>query len=205
MKKKIIILTSIILAVIIGVVVYVRFSSFDKTDIGGYTLEVSEESGYKGVVTIYEGSGEAAFKWYSPDEYIVTGTLESNVESFAVVTLSGAGCKFRVFDLMNPVLEDDEYVCYENGFFTSTETMYYEIGYLSRNRIFAIAADRATIFDASAKIFSEYSITDGYWTGYTVENGKLTLTQAKYSVGESTGTVRFDGSQWIESSIADEQ
>jgi hypothetical protein len=205
MKKKIIVLTSIVLAAVIGVTVYVRFISFGDAGAGSYSLEVTEESGYKGVVTVYDGTGEAAFKWYSPDEYIVAGSLESNAETFAVVTLSEAGCRFRVFDLMNPVLENDEYVCYENGSYTGTETMYYEIGYLSRNRIFAIAADRATIFDASAKIFSEYKITDGYWTGYTAENGKLTLTQAKYSVGESTGTVKFDGSQWLESSTADEQ
>ncbi|MDR2360620.1 MAG: hypothetical protein LBD85_05005 [Oscillospiraceae bacterium] len=204
MKKKIFILTITIAAVVISVIAYIRIIAPVVNDSNVYTLEIGEETGYKGVITIYDSIGEAAFKWYSSDEYIVSGALEPNAETFAVVTLSADGCKFRVFDLANPVLENGEYVCYENGSHATSETMYYEIGYLSRNRIFAVAAERVTIFDSSAKVFSEYEITDGYWTGYSAENGRLTLTQAKYSVGAGTGTVKFDGSQWFESSAADE-
>jgi hypothetical protein len=76
------------------------------------------------------------------------------------------------------------------------DTFYYEVGYLTNNRIYAISSGSAAIFDSGAGKLSEYDYGDRRLRACEVNNGILTLTLDELSVGGGSVKAIFDGSDW---------
>jgi hypothetical protein len=151
-------------------------------------VEITRERGYKGVLTVYDESGEAEYKWYSSEEYIISADVSPRKETMAVITLSVGGCRLIVFDLLREGTE--------NGSYVSTDALFYEVGYLTNNRIYALSSKKAIIWGSGAEVVSEYSYGDGQLRAREVKEGALKLTLDELSVGGGTVQITYNGSEW---------
>jgi hypothetical protein len=187
MRNRLILL-GVIVAIVAGVI-FLRLGGDISGDDGGeYRVEITQWRGYKGVVSVYDESGEAAFRWFSADEHIIKAAISPRTESMSVLTLSGAGCKRRVFNLYGDGGERGHYI--------STDCLFFDVGYLSENRIYTIGGDRSVIFDSAGEEISAYTYPDEYLTEYGVSRSVLTLTLNEYQAGGTARAVSYDGSDW---------
>ncbi|MDR2606310.1 MAG: DUF5711 family protein [Oscillospiraceae bacterium] len=190
MRNKIIALL-IIIALAVGLVaLWLVFNpqNAESDAVSAERIEITRERGYKGVLTVYDESGEAAYKWYSSEEYIISAALSPRKETMAVLTLSGNGCRLIVFDLVHEGTE--------NGSYVSTDALFYEVGYLTNSRIYALSDKKAVIADSGAEIISEYDYGEKELIARELANGNLTLTLDELSVGGSTVKVTYNGVEW---------
>lgn len=74
-----------------------------KVNSNGYSILISEETGYNGVVTVFDLKGEEVFKWYSGEGYVVDADLSDDNRYLAVAQLMTDRDKlysrFLVFDI----------------------------------------------------------------------------------------------------------
>ena len=99
---------------------------------GGWFVVCTSESGYKGLVTIYNDKGEEEYKWYSGEGYLVSAALRPGNASFTAMTITGEGTRLVGFDLDSDT-EKTSYV-FEGG-------IALDITYLSDGRILAVCND----------------------------------------------------------------
>ncbi|MDR0818747.1 MAG: hypothetical protein LBN43_04150 [Oscillospiraceae bacterium] len=189
MRNKIILL-AVIVAAVAGIVVWRVFYATPAESPGsGLYAEITQERGYKGVITVYDESGTAEYKWPSADEYIIAVKISPSADTMAVITLSGNGCGLKVFSLETGG---------ERGSYLSSDCMFYDLGYLTDGEIYAIGSDRAVIFDNAAIAISAYAFPDEYLSDYLVTDNHLTLLLSGYRASDKSRSVRFSGTDWID-------
>jgi len=96
---------------------------------GGAAL-TTQSGGYKGVVTVYDTSGRAVYKWSSASAYITAAALSPSGKRLAVAGLSGEGAKLSFFSLDS---ENEKAVC------AVGEDMLAELRFLSEERLAAVS------------------------------------------------------------------
>ena len=159
----------------------------------GYTAVSTEETGYKGLVTIYDPKGEPIYKWYSGSAYLTDASVTPSGTGLAALTLSAAGSRV---------------VCYS---FTSEEeqgsamlegSLCFDLDYLSENRICAVANDRAVFLNGKGVGQGEYSFDGLYLKDYSLDgSGFAVFVLGRYRTGGSGRIVSVNGSGAEEGSL----
>jgi hypothetical protein len=179
------------LVVVLGGFLAWRVYLYDPPERGAdsLTVEIAEKLGYKGIVYVYDEYDKIA-EWPSASEYIVAAAVSPSGKTLTVATLSDSGCRIRVFGLGTGV---------ERGSYLSSDSLYFELGYLSENVIFAIGSDRVTVFNSGPTLVTEYHFTSHHLIGYTVKDDGITLQLSGYRAGDKQVTVEYSGgADWIE-------
>ncbi|MDR0952363.1 MAG: DUF5711 family protein [Oscillospiraceae bacterium] len=65
---------------------------------GGFLLVGTEESGYKGSVTILDETGQEVYKWFSGSGYLLDAALSSDNRTFAALCVETSGSVVHIFD-----------------------------------------------------------------------------------------------------------
>lgn len=61
----------------------------------GHAAVCTEESGYKGLVSVYDGTGSLVYRWYSADSAVISASVSPEGERLAILTEAGV----RLFSL----------------------------------------------------------------------------------------------------------
>lgn len=154
----------------------------------GYVAVSSEESGYKGLVTVYNAEGEALYKWYSGSGYLMDAAVNHSNTGMAALTVSGSGSR-----LVSYSFGSEE----EQGAYNEAETIYFDMDYISENRVCAVSENKAVFVNGKCEYNSEYSFDGWYLKDYSLGgNGYAVFVLSKYRTGGETMVVSVgpDGS-----------
>ena len=148
-------------------------------DSGSYML-ITDETGYKGVVTIYSSSAKEQYKWYTSEYYTVMGCINEKGNQFAVYCIGGTGetpqSIIRVYSLNK---DEPLYDIDANG-----RTLY-SMSYNQQNQLTAIYNDGLVVYDNSGKEISHLSYTSGNLQSFFHVDGKSPLIALSLGGGKS--------------------
>jgi len=153
---------------------------------GGYAAVCTEESGYKGMVTVYDELAQPVYKWYSGSGYLVDAAVAPSGIGMLVLTLGEAGSRFLAYSFGSEA---------EQGSFVLEEDICFDVGYLSENRVCAISKDKAVFLNGSCEYNAAYSFGGQYLRDYSFDgSGFAVFVTGKYRTGGVTITaVAGDG------------
>lgn len=152
----------------------------------GYVAVSSEESGYKGLVTVYDNQGEAVYKWFSGSGYLMDAAVNSSNTGMAALTVNGGRSRMVAYSFGS---EEEQGAYYEDN------TIYFDMDYISENRICAVSESKAVFVNGKCEYNSEYSFDGWYLKDYSLDgNGFVVFVLGKYRTGGETVIVSVDGS-----------
>jgi hypothetical protein len=144
----------------------------------------SEETRYKGSVTVYDSDASPVFQWNSGVGYVVDADLSPSNQLLAVVTLTQQGSRIVSFSL-----NSEE----EKGSFQSQDTVYFDLEQVSDSRLCAISDHALSFFNESAERTAEYRFSDEYLKDYSLDgDGIAVLLLGKYRAGGKNRLVTVD-------------
>ena len=87
-----------IIEIIFAAAIIVLFAALLKADRGFYA-EIFDEPGYLGSVTVFDKGGNAVYKWYSANGFIVSADVSCNGKHLAVACEENGRGKVHIFRL----------------------------------------------------------------------------------------------------------
>jgi hypothetical protein len=152
----------------------------------GWMAVVTEESGYKGAVTVYNADLAPVYEWQSGSGYIISAQVSPDNKRMAVLSADSSGGKVTSFSF------DSEK---EKGSISLTGELFFDLRYMSEDRICAISEDRAVFLDGSCKEKGSYDFGDLYLTEYDLGgDGFVSLLLSVYRSGNSAYLINLDSS-----------
>ena len=152
----------------------------------GYVAVAAEQSGYKGIVTVYDPEGEAAYKWFSGSGYLMDAAVNNSNTGMAALTISDNGSRLVAYSFGSEE---------EQGAYTESENVYFDIGYISENRICAVSESKAVFVNGKCEYNAEYSFEGWYLKDYSLDgNGYAVFVLGKYRTGGENKIVSVDAS-----------
>ncbi len=143
----------------------------------GYTAISTEETGYKGLVTVYDPKGEPIYKWYSGYAYLTDAAVSPAGTGMAALTLSAEGSRIVCYSFSS---EEEQGSALLDG------QLCFDLDYLSENRLCAVAEDRAVFLDGRGKTLWEYFFDDLYLKDYSLDgSGFAVFVLGRYRTGGS--------------------
>lgn len=145
---------------------------------------VTQESGYKGLITVYSSECQELFRWYSGVGYPLKVQLSPNGKRLAVLCAEEDGSTLHFFSLTES--EEQGYVSFENELLV-------DMRYMSASRICLISTSCAYFTDEEGAVQGVYDFDDRYLCGYTLEgDGFAALYLSPYSTGNDGSIVTLD-------------
>ena len=150
----------------------------------GWLALCTQESGYKGLVTVYNDKGSEEYYWYSASGYPLSAEVSPNNRELAALTLTNDGSKIVFFELDS----DDEKTS-----LTFSEKLVTEITYIETDSVLAVSEDMLSIVnnDGTGETLMDY--TGKYLAGYSIDSDNFTaLILNDYLVGNQGSIVTVD-------------
>lgn len=139
----------------------------------GWITVCTEDGDYKGIVTVYQPNGAAAYKWYSADGYVVAAEISDDSHLMAVLTVASEGSSVVRFRL------DSEEI---QGKYTLPEEILFDIMLQPDGAAVCISEGRVISTDTAGNVKYEY----------VLENEKLIA----YAFGKD-GSVLLAGNDYV--------
>ena len=152
----------------------------------GWLTLCTQESGYKGLVTVYNAKGGEEYYWKSATGYTLSATVSPDNKKLAVLTLTGDGSRIVFFSLDS---ED------EMSSVTLAGTLVTEIAYIDGDGVLAVSEEQLAVVydDGSSETLCDYS--GKYLSGYAIDSSSFTaLVLSDYLVGNQGSIVTIDPS-----------
>ena len=150
----------------------------------GWCAVCSQESGYKGLVVVYDASGNPVYKWHSGSGYVLSADVTDDNKSLAVLTLTGSGSRVVFFDLDST----DEKASY-----TQDGELLLEVKFWSDGTLAAIGKDGLYHVDQSGKELSPFDYSGQFLNHYDLDGNDFSvLCVDDYQVG-GQGTIETVG------------
>ena len=151
---------------------------------GGYVAVASEQSGYKGLVTVYDPQGEAVYKWFSGSGYLIDAAVNNSDTGMAALTVSESGSRLVAYSFGSEE---------EQGAYNESESVYFDMGYIAENRICAVSDSKAVFVSGKCEYNAEYSFEGWYLKDYSLDgSGYAVFVLSKYRTGGETMIVAVD-------------
>lgn len=150
-----------IIEIIFAAAIIVLFVVILKADRGFYA-EIGDEPGYLGSVTVFNKDGDAVYKWYSANGYIISADVSDNGKHLAVACEESGRGKIHIFRL-----DSTE----EKGLFESDEIIV-EVQYLG-NKLCALT-EHGAYFVSDMGNTKKHVKFDGYLGEYSFSDGAIT-------------------------------
>jgi len=160
---------------------------------GGYVAVAAEQSGYKGLVTVYDPQGEAVYKWFSGSGYLIDASVNNSNTGMAALTISDSGSRLVAYSFGSEE---------EQGAYTDSENVYFDMGYIAENRICAVSDSKAVFVSGKCEYNAEYSFEGWYLRDYALEgNGYAVFVLGTYRTGGETKIVTVDTNGTVKGSV----
>ena len=138
----------------------------------GFMAVTTTETGYKGLVTVYNPALEPIYEWYSGKGYPLVARVSPDGRSMAALTADGDGGHVRIYSLSDKT---------EKGSFAAPGELLVDLGWMDSGRICAISETRAVFLEDTGEMVGAYDFGGMYLTDYSFGgSGFLTLGLSKY-------------------------
>lgn len=162
----------------------------------GYLAVVTEETGYKAVVTVYDSELNRVFAWHSGSAYVLAAEVSSNNRMLAALCVDTDGGKLEVFSL-----SEEEPI----GTYTAPGELFRDLRWMSREQICLLAEDRLVFTNTNAEVTGEYDYQGRYLLDYDLGGNFAALLLSDYRSGGNGVLVTVDADAREKGSAALEQ
>jgi hypothetical protein len=150
----------------------------------GYFAVSCEESGYKGSVTVFSGSGEAVYKWYSGAGYLLDAAVSPGSDALAVLTLEKSGSVLHMFELKNEAEVGTVYISGELAF---------TIAFTGSDSFCTLSENALRFYKTNGSELSATAFGDLHLTDYCVSEDICIISLSKYISGSSVTLTSYSG------------
>lgn len=150
---------------------------------GGFLTVVTEESGYKAVVTVYNNALQPVFAWHSGSAYVLAAQVAPNGKTLAALCVDGEGSRLTLFSLSSekPI-----------GSFEAPGELFWDMRWMGRDRLCLLSETRLVFLDSSAKQSSGYDFSGKYLLDYDLSGSFAALVLGEYRSGGGSELVTVD-------------
>lgn len=145
----------------------------------GWMCVCTEETGYKGSVTVYNARQEKVYRWSSGEGYPVTACLSPDNSRLATLSVNSEGSTIHFFRL------DSES---EQANYAAEQEILMDMCWMADSRLCFLSQKRFGTLDGSGKLCGSYDFGDQYLTEYDLGGGAPVLMLGQYRTG-GTGTL----------------
>ncbi len=149
----------------------------------GWMAVCTEETGYKGMVTVYNASLEPVYYWYAGSGYVLKAVVSPGNDSLAVLCASEAGGSVHVFSL------DSEA---ERAAYTAEGELLVDLAYLSGGRLCAVSENQAIFLSGDAQEVGAYDFGGLYLADYNLSGEFSVFYLVRYRTGNAGTLVTID-------------
>lgn len=150
----------------------------------GFLAVVTEETGYKGLVTVYNKDLEPVYRWHSGTNYVLSARVDPNGKTMAALTLEETGSAVHLFSLQSET---------EQAAYHTQGLLLFDLAFLSGDRLCAVHDDGLVFFDAGGADGGSWSFGGQFLSDYSFGgDGFVTVMLSQYQSG-SGGTVATVG------------
>ena len=152
----------------------------------GWLTLCTQESGFKGLVTVYNAKGNEVYNWETVKGYTLSAEVSPNNKKLAVLTLAEDGSRIVFFELNSTE---------EKSASTLSATLVTEIAYINGDSVLAVSENMLTVVneDGSSNTLIDYA--GKYLAGYSIDSHNFTaLVLNDYLVGDQGSIVTVDRS-----------
>jgi len=150
----------------------------------GYLAVVTEESGYKGLVTVYDPSLTPIYQWYSGTGYALTAEVSPDNRSLAVVCAGADGGTVRLLSLGSET---------EKGSFTAAGELFLQAHWFTGDRLCVLGETRVLFLSGDGRERASYDFEGLYLTDYSLESTDfIALYLSRYRSGTAGVLVTLD-------------
>ncbi len=148
---------------------------------GGFVL-VTNQSGDKAAVTVYDAAVQPVFKWYSSERYVIDAAVSPDGKRMAAACIGQKNGTFfssiLVFDLSKePPIADNDIM----------DTAVLSVFYTGKNSLCAVAQDRVVFYDGKGKQAGEFSFGENCLRDFSVsQEGFAAILLGRYQAGGDT-------------------
>lgn len=147
---------------------------------GGYFAITSQETGYKGSVTVYDLEREPAFKWFSGSGYVLCAALSPDNERVAVCSVDENGGKIVFLSTSSDS---------ETGSFSCPGALLLDICFLDNNTLAVVGEQALYILDTAGQLIGSYDFNGQYLQNFSLDGeGVLTVHLSEGRAGTG-GTI----------------
>lgn len=150
----------------------------------GYAVVLAGEKGYKGSVSVIRPDGEAVYRVYVGSGYPLDADVSPDSREIAILSLTAKGSRVSIYSLDREEPKNE----------WSSETVFFELDYLSDGRIFLLASDRAATLSGDGRSAWGYSFNDEYLKDYTIAENSAVLVLGRHQTGSVGHIVLLDQS-----------
>lgn len=150
----------------------------------GWLALSTQESGYKGRVTVYDNGGNEVYKWYSAQGYVLSSEVSPDNKGLCALTLNDSGSKVVFFDMSS---SDEQASCALDG------ALALEFRYLNNSSVLSVDKNALALVhtDGSSEVLLNYP--DKYLTGYTLDSSSFSaLILNDYLIGDQGSIITVD-------------
>lgn len=154
----------------------------------GYLAVVTEETGYKGLVTVYNEEFDPVYRWHSGTNYVLRACVSPDCQSMAALTLEESGGAVHVFSLSS----EEEYAV-----FSAPGVLLFDCAFLGNDRLCGVHDGGLVFFTAAGVDGGSWSFGGQFLNGYSFDgDGFVTAVLSQYQTGSvgSVVTVGYGGS-----------
>lgn len=153
----------------------------------GYLAAVTEETGYKGLVTVYNSDLEPVYRWHSGTNYVLMARVSPDGRTMAALTLEETGSAVHVFSLSS----EEEAAVYHTD-----RLLLYDAAFLDNDRLCAVHDGGLVFFTTAGEAGGSYSFGGQYLSGYSFDGdgfAAVMLSQYQSGTGGTVVTVGYGG------------
>lgn len=151
----------------------------------GYLAVVSNETGYKGSVTVFSSSGEEIYKWYSGTGYTLDAAVMPSSDRLAVLCVEGSGTVIHFFKLD----EEEEY-----ALASIPAELAYDMGVNESDGIFVLSSTAIHFINKNGEVENSFTFGDYYLVDYNFSEGFCAAVLSKYISGSQVTIKTFSPS-----------
>lgn len=150
---------------------------------GGFLTVVTEETGYKAAVTVYDSTLQPVFAWHSGSAYVLAAQVAPNGKTLAALCVDGEGSRLLLFSLSSekPL-----------GSFEAGNELFWDLRWMGRDRICLLSETRLVFLDASAKQAAAYDFGGKFLLDYDLGASFAALVLGEYRSGGSSELIAVD-------------
>lgn len=148
----------------------------------GYFAVTTEESGYKGSVTVYNNSGEAIYKWYSGSGYTLDAVVTPDNKRLAVLCVGESGSIVHFFRLT----DEDEY-----SSATIPAELCFAMGTDGNGNVYVLSEEALHFFDKNGNEDKIVGFEDNYLMDYEFSENLCIIVLSKYISGSEVTITSF--------------
>ncbi len=157
----------------------------------GYLAVCTEETGYKGLVTIYDSDFSPVYRWYSGEGYLLKAAMSPDHSGFAALTLAASGGRIQFFSLR----EETPVSQYE-----AADTLLLDFAWCGGSRVCAISSQALLFISDRGELKNSYDFSGNTLVNYDLGDGSfVALCLSQYRAGGESQLVTLDDGGMIAS------